>query len=45
MRLTIAPANAGQLQYESLLVWAKPQRRLDLLDPNQRRTKVNSDHV
>ena len=38
MRLTITRQEAGQLQYESLLVWAKPQRRLDILDPNQRRS-------
>jgi hypothetical protein len=38
MRLTITPGDAGQLSYESLLLQAKPQRRLRVLDSKQPRS-------
>lgn len=39
MRMTISPGEAGQLIYESQVVWTEPQRNLALLDADQPRSK------
>ncbi len=39
MRLSISPAEAGKLIYDSRVLWTEPQRNLALLDAGQPRSK------